>query len=444
MELRIFESRNGDCLLLEGSQGGRVLCDGGMAKSMRENVREHLAGLHGNGELDAVYVSHIDQDHISGVLQLLEDLLEWRIFEHHQSRGDTEIRPPDIPRPPNIGGLWHNSFRDLITRNRGRIEDILAASVPVLSGSGVPEAVHYASEMQNIAASIPEALRVSGLVKRNLLDIPLNQPPGRADPGQLLLLEDPNDPFDIGSLSFHLIGPTKKHMRDLRKGWDNWLRDEENRAETREIREELIRRVEEFSEGLRTSTPFDLGTWNGMPDFKGVTVPNTASLMFFVEDAGRSLLLTGDSQQDIILDALRDTGHLEGGSAEDHGHVHVDILKLPHHGSEHNFDLNFCRHVTADHYVFCANGRNGNPEDEVLQFIIDSRTGPAERRALTAEGQSNDRGFTFWFSTTSDKQSGSSADNFRGTEALVAQMVADSGGRLSAEFNAGDSILLRV
>ena len=235
MQLDIFQSNKGDCLLLSGSNGGRVLCDGGMKSSMIRHLRPRLGQLHAAGEeLDAVYVSHIDQDHISGVLQLLEDLLEWRVFEHHDSQpGTTTVRRPNFPRPPEVRGIWHNAFRDLITRNRGAIEDLMAAAIPVFYGSNIKEAVHTAYEMENIVASIPEALKVSRLVKADLLDIPLNRPPGRPDPGQLLLIEEPNDPISIGSMQFQLIGPTKKQLRRLRKGWNNWLRDPDHRRRTR-------------------------------------------------------------------------------------------------------------------------------------------------------------------------------------------------------------------
>ena len=39
--------------------------------------------------LELVYVSHIDNDHISGVLQLLEDEAEWRVFDLHQADRQT-------------------------------------------------------------------------------------------------------------------------------------------------------------------------------------------------------------------------------------------------------------------------------------------------------------------------------------------------------------------
>src|SRR5829696_7201563 len=108
MKLRIFQSSKGDCLLLEGADGKHVLCDGGMRSSMKEHVRGELGKLREAGKkLDYVYVSHIDQDHISGVLQLLEDEFEWQLYDFHNTNGNS-IKLPKVPRPPEIGGIWHN------------------------------------------------------------------------------------------------------------------------------------------------------------------------------------------------------------------------------------------------------------------------------------------------------------------------------------------------
>ena len=52
---------------------------------MRTHVRAELGKLRDdNRELALVYVSHIDNDHINGVLQLLEDEASWRVFDLHR------------------------------------------------------------------------------------------------------------------------------------------------------------------------------------------------------------------------------------------------------------------------------------------------------------------------------------------------------------------------
>jgi hypothetical protein len=53
--------------------------------------------------------------------------------------------------------------------------------------------------------------------------------------------------------------------------------------------------------------------------------------------------------------------------------LHVDILKVPHHGSANNVELAFFKKVTADHYVFSGNGEHGNPERETIEMLLAAR-----------------------------------------------------------------------
>ncbi len=307
-EAHIFESDMGDCLLLEAASGELMLCDGGMTGSLRDHVRAELAKLRTtNRELALVYVSHIDNDHISGVLQLLEDEVEWRVFDHHQGGTNPNpdpIRPPKVPRPPVIKGILHNAFRDTKTKNNKAIENLLIAAAPALYATAVPELVGAADEMQAIAAGIPEALEVLGLVGTAALDIPVNKPPGVAAGAKLLFAGQPGDAFALGSMQFTLVGPTRNELTRLRQGWNTWVSDPVNLERIKKIRAELRKRIEDFSNGALAGSPYDLRGWNGIPDIKGVTAPNIASLMFMVEENGKRLLLTGDAQQDFILDGL--------------------------------------------------------------------------------------------------------------------------------------------
>lgn len=436
MKLTIFESDMGDCLLLEGGSGHLVLCDGGMRASLQTHVRAELSALRDDGrELELVYISHIDNDHISGVLQLLEDEAEWRVFDLHQANGDP-IRQPKVPRPPAIKSILHNAFRDQVKANNKAIENLLVASAPSLYATAVPALIQAADEMQGIAAGIPEALKISRLVDADALDIPVNKPPGVAQKARLLFAGQPGDTFPVGSMNFTLIGPTKKELASLRKGWNTWL--SENPDHVKKIRAELKKRIEEFSSGALSGSPYDLRGWNGIPDFKGVTAPNVASLMFMVEEDGKTLLLTGDGQQDFIIDGLKRTGFLDDGS------VHLDVLKVQHHGSENNMDADFARRVSADHYIFCGNGSHGNPELAVIDLVFASRTGKPSVLALAPRAAGRD--FHFWFSTTSAaaREGMERRETFAKMEAHVANLHSKAGGRLHLHFNRGASTTLAI
>lgn len=49
------------------------------------------------------------------------------------------------------------------------------------------------------------------------------------------------------------------------------------------------------------------------------------------------------------------------------------MLKLQHHGSEHNITAAFCEQVSADQYVICGNGFSANPDLGVLELILNAR-----------------------------------------------------------------------
>ena len=127
---------------------------------------------------------------------------------------------------------------------------------------------------------------------------------------------------------------------------------------------------------------------------EGVTEPNVASLTLLVDDGRHKVLLTGDARSEELLAGLRQHGLI----ADDRG-LHVDVLKVQHHGAAGNVTEEFCKLVTADHYIFCANGSHSNPEKVVLDGFLDFRIGDHAHENLSP---GRDRPFTFWFTTGSD------------------------------------------
>ena len=89
--------------------------------------------------------------------------------------------------------------------------------------------------------------------------------------------------------------------------------------------------------------------------------------MFLAEGKNRKILFTGDGSGDDIINVLTRNAMLDK-----QGKFHVDILKVPHHGSDRNVSRNFFKTVTADYYVISANGRDDNPSIDTLKWIIES------------------------------------------------------------------------
>jgi beta-lactamase superfamily II metal-dependent hydrolase len=83
---------------------------------------------------------------------------------------------------------------------------------------------------------------------------------------------------------------------------------------------------------------------------------------------GKSMLLTGDARGDKVIEGLKAQGRLKNGK------VHLDLLKLPHHGSQNNVTQGFFEQVTADVYVVSGdNVKFKNPHKKAMQWLADAR-----------------------------------------------------------------------
>jgi beta-lactamase superfamily II metal-dependent hydrolase len=426
MKLSVYPSNKGDCLLVSGKDGGRMLVDGGMTGSYRDYVAPALAELQARGEhLDVVYVSHIDEDHIAGVLRLMDDLLAWRVFDY-QSRPETNNPQPKVPRsprPPEVKAVWHNGFDRQLGKNSGRIEEMLSASATILSGADEERIRQIVLEQRDIVTGVAQAVTLSYRLGADQLNIPINPDYG----GKLMAVDARRSVIRFGSLSITVIGPSKARLEQLRKEWNDWLRA--NRETLSEIEDEAKNdRLPPPTGSLATAAPLIapmLAQTQALAASSSVTVPNLASLMLLVEEGERRLLLTGDGIAEDILAGLKRCRKLDRN-----GRIHVDVLKVQHHGATANITQAFCEAVTADHYVFCGNGAHHNPEPDVVAMIVAARLA-----APAGSGPGADRPFKLWFnSSESFAETESRQRHMKRIETDVRRLAATADGRMEFAF----------
>ncbi|MDT4897251.1 MAG: hypothetical protein QOH25_2328 [Acidobacteriota bacterium] len=447
MKLTVFQSDKGDCLLLTASDGRKMLVDGGMSRAYSEHVAPALGQLRKDKQtIDVVYVSHIDQDHISGILKMMDDEVEWRIHDYQVSTGNKHKKEPDVPRPPKVKEIWHNAFHEQLGKNTGEIEEMLAASAAILSGSGVDAVKELASAQNELVTSITEAIKLTRRVSPEQLGIKLNRPAS----GKLMLRRSDSKPIKLGGMKFSIIGPSATDLANMRKDWNDWLNankdklkeisdrgaDDASKFSVKEIGQIILPKIRQAQE-LSSLLPLAEAKKLKLGEREKVTNPNLASLMFYVEEKGKTLLLTGDGHHLDILAGLRQTGKLTGA-----GGLHVNVLKVQHHGSEHNLDEKFCQTVTADHYVFCGNGEHKNPDLSVIQAIADSRLGsPAE---LSPNPQAGNK-FKFWFNSSAAVTIKDEAkEHMEKVEKLIAKLTDQSSGQMTSFFLKGSSFELPI
>jgi beta-lactamase superfamily II metal-dependent hydrolase len=407
MKLTVFQADKGDCLLITGQDGKHILADGGMKGSYQDYVRPAMGGLSAAGEeIDLVYLSHIDRDHIGGVLQLMDDAVDWRVYDYQTSLGNSSFRKPKFPRPPHMKTIWHNNFKDQVQDNSGAIESQLAANSrllnmnTLLTGEKKMALAEMAENYSQLTYSVKDGLELSQRVGKNQLGIPVNPQFN----GGLIYADEAPPSISIGGMDLYVIGPFKEDLEKLRQEWNDWLKA--NQDIVAEVRAEAKQDAEDLP-------MMDEGQWvlssmltlaAKLGDRDKVTTPNLASVMLLVEETGKTVLMTGDGHWEDILKGL-DRQH----RFDSQDRLHVDVLKVQHHGSEHNIHEDFCKRVTADHYIFCGNGAHENPNLDVLQMMIDTRL------SLPANHPQAGKKFKFWFN---------SSVNYAGTEDREKHMQA--------------------
>lgn len=320
LRLHVVQADYGDCLLLQyGAEGiaRHILIDGGpdgvYAGHLKYKLQE-VAAHH--DRLDLVVLTHIDEDHVVGLVDMLSEIAQ------ASSRGQTPLI--------EVGELWYNTFRPIESGANGT-SFLVEAFSAYLSSS------FAGGEMQSAAYSISQG---EDLWKAaHILNIPLNT----AFTSRVVTPDNAPHPVEFGGLNVWVIGPSQANLTRYKRDWDKWFTRHSN-------------------------DPYSTAAASEARDID-TSVSNLSSIMFLAEVPGRRILFTGDGRCDDVLAGLKQAG-LSGPD----GKLHVDVLKVPHHGSARNNSREFFQKVTASQYVIPAgkHKNDGNPDLTTLVWMVES------------------------------------------------------------------------
>jgi beta-lactamase superfamily II metal-dependent hydrolase len=356
LKLNIVQAKFGDCMILEfGSEEQKphyILIDGGPEGTYDNHLSAALQSLRPGGDgskktLDIIIASHVDDDHVIGLIDFLADLRHRREEAENSQMDDKNII--------SVGSLWHNSFSKTLQEEQEQENDMGSRSsnnsVNIHSRvESLLERTQYSSSSSsssknNFAAAKAAIMATEQGHKLSLLAGILGIVINPGFPKGLVLIEEEEEapnPIKIDNLTLRIIGPTKANLEELRNEWRKWL----EKYETADISEPSIAAMADKS------------------------IPNLSSIVVLAEVDGKRVLITGDARGDHIIDGLR----LAGGLFDDNddGHMHVDVLKVPHHGSARNVTKAFFKALTSDMYIISADGRYGNPDFSTLKWIVEA------------------------------------------------------------------------
>jgi len=328
--LDVRRARKGDCLLVHyGSEDdpGLALIDGGPAQVYQPQLKPRLGQIRKARALedseslpvDLLMVSHIDDDHIRGILELTNELVV--------------ANDARKPLPLKVRSFWHNTFDDVIGNNPKELTAAITAQFGAASLAGEPDIEGLEPAAAMVLASVDQGFRLRDDAKKLKL---------RLNPdfdGHLVMATDGGESIDMGKgLKLTVAGPMQPELVALQREHDAWLKKHQEEKKTKAA----------------------------LASFSDTSIPNLSSIVVLAEVGKKRMLLTGDARGDKILKGLELVGLLKPDAR-----LHVDVLKIPHHGSDRNTDRIFFRRITAAHYVFSGDGEHGNPERETLQMLLD-------------------------------------------------------------------------
>jgi hypothetical protein len=386
--LEALEAKHGDALVLYHGKNDAnrsvVVIDGGPHKVYRGSLRRRLESLRSAGKdlhIPLMMVSHLDEDHIQGLVDLTDELV--RMLNPKNLPADIQDLPvhkrPKLPY--RIAALWYNGFDRILDNKDKELESLAASVVSLPDGPG--DDVRPLSE--TIAASVAQGLKLRANIDRLGISVndgsPLILAPAERlltyafDPDDQSFYElDPGDEPEDGALKFTVLGPTRAQLIKLHERWDKDLKTI--------IAKENKKKLEAEGADYEDDSPFNL-----------------SSIVVLAEAGGKSMLLTGDARGDYVIESAKQAGLLEDGA------LHVDLLKLPHHASNYNVEQDFFETFPADHYVVSADGKYENPSLETFEYLFAARAG-------------DDRPFTIYLTN----QTGTPGANEAHMDLLVAEL----------------------
>jgi hypothetical protein len=231
--------------------------------------------------------------------------------------------------PWKIRRFWHNSFDDILDNDDLQV----GGSASTMNTASLGD--FLAPEGSLILASVRQGRELRKLLDTLALG---GNPPFKG----LVLTAGAAKAVTVGDLRITVVAPRKAELTELQKKWNKEIKPILQKERSRARLAEVAAYVDK-------------------------SVHNLSSIVVLVESQGKRMLLTGDGRGDHTLEGLKAAKLLKGGK------LRVDVLKLPHHGSERNVAEDYFETVVAKHYVVSADGKFDNPDVGTLKMISAAR-----------------------------------------------------------------------
>lgn len=309
--IHVLPAQRGDALWIEyGSEAApkHILIDGGIAATGRDHLRKRVVDVGTPLHFELLVVTHIDLDHIQGILQFLEDLPEGITF----------------------GDIWFNGW-----------EQMKAISLEPMG--------------------VKEGIRLSEILKKKY-----SATWNKAAGGKAIALEADGSvvTYSInGGMKLTVLGPAHEQLVRLLERWDDVI-EEFGAAEEAEDNGDAPPGLDLGIQGLEPMGPIDVPELAKSKFKEDATIPNGSSIALVLEYEGKIALMLGDAYPSVIANSLR--------TLSPTGRLKAEVVKLAHHGSRNNTDRALASLLSAPTWIFSSNGAGNtkHPHKESVARVL--------------------------------------------------------------------------
>jgi hypothetical protein len=312
LSLTMLPARQGDALWIrwgDPDQPQQLLIDMG-TEEVGTQLRERLLALPPSARrFELMVVTHVDRDHIGGVLTCL-----------------AEADP--IPGLV-LGDVWFNGYPHLMG---GSVRTILEPMGPA------------------------QGERLAVWLRQHSWNSAFNGGPVKREPGQ-----DPTAVDLAGGLRLTVLGPTPERLRELEPVW----KDEVAEA----LRKGTLTTVSPGLEPMGSKAPPELETAEDLAELaerrtaQDNSEANGSSIALLLQYGGRSVLLAGDAFADDLVSGIQ--------AVAGDGRLALDAFKLPHHCSQSNVTKDLVDAVDCSLWLVSTDGAQfRHPDPTALARII--------------------------------------------------------------------------
>lgn len=249
--LQVHPAQRGDALWIEYGDEKRIfhiLIDGGITATARDSIRKKLdayteTGLH----IELLVVTHIDVDHIQGVIHLFENL----------------------PEGVTIGDVWFNGWEQL----------------------------RFDEKFERLG--VPDGIRLS-----EILNEKYGQAWNKAVGGAAVALGGGDEVVHLrlsGGMEISVLGPRRQQLRKLHQHWAEVVR------ELKEAEEQPV--VDDDGEPLKFErmgpAVIDVAALAMTKFSEDRGIPNGSSIALSLSYSGQTVLMLGDAHPSTIVRSLR-------------------------------------------------------------------------------------------------------------------------------------------